>query len=274
MKDYNIGDKVWVAECGKKDINKICPICFGKLELKLILGNGVEVMVPCDLCSRHGWEPPKGRVVEYEYVAEPVQMVITEIRSNTTCAGDNKRYYSGHTELDSENTFDTIEEATARCAVLVAKQQDESLSAHDVKKEQFKTYAYNVGYHLRQLEHIQNQIQYHKRMARICMSRAKSQDGMTECKRMIEVHDKSQAVGEFLEWLGNVKKYTICRQRTDDEVANNIRHTGGRPTFAGGDFVPVPTISERILAEYFEIDLNKFEAETRALIKSKKNREK
>lgn len=71
-----------------------------------------------------------------------------------------------------------------------------------------------------------------------------------ECDKMKAVKPKSQAIGEFLEWLADEKGYAICE---------NTR--GARE-----DWVPIRFNIEEILAEFFEIDLEKVEKERRAIL--------
>ena len=65
-----------------------------------------------------------------------------------------------------------------------------------------------------------------------------------EHEKMKAVRDKSEPIGEFLDNC----KYTLC-----ETVDNN--------------FVPVGKTIEKILAEYFNIDLNKIEQEKQQMIK-------
>jgi hypothetical protein len=58
---------------------------------------------------------------------------------------------------------------------------------------------------------------------------------------------RSQAIGEFLEWLTCKKGFTICQLHREE-------------------FMPVYTRTENLLAEFFEIDLDKIEAEKRAML--------
>mgnify|MGYP001606688616 CR=1 FL=1 len=75
-----------------------------------------------------------------------------------------------------------------------------------------------------------------------------------ECEKMLAVNDKSQTIGEFLDWLGTIKNYTICQFTTDDDES-------------GEEFIPVCESIEKLLAQYFEVDLNKIEKEKRDMLK-------
>lgn len=71
-----------------------------------------------------------------------------------------------------------------------------------------------------------------------------------ECDKMLAVRAESQAIGSFLDWLTTEKRIELS---TIDE---NGRLQSFRYTV------------ERLLAEYFEIDLNKVEAEKRTILAS------
>jgi hypothetical protein len=71
-----------------------------------------------------------------------------------------------------------------------------------------------------------------------------------ECDKMLKVQAKSQAIGEFLEWLGSneVVLARWQRSRIEDRL------------------MPLGASTENLLAEFFEIDLAKVEKEKRAIL--------
>ncbi len=73
-----------------------------------------------------------------------------------------------------------------------------------------------------------------------------------EHEKMQAVKAESQAQGEFLDWLANVKGLTLCR--LSDEPGYHDR------------LVPAYETIERLLAEYHDIDLDAIEAEKRAML--------
>jgi hypothetical protein len=75
---------------------------------------------------------------------------------------------------------------------------------------------------------------------------------MSECPehdKLHEVKDKSQAIGEFLEWLGSEKRGVVCQYVDDSDYP-----------------VPMPHNIQEILAEYFDIDLDKIEQEKQQML--------
>lgn len=71
---------------------------------------------------------------------------------------------------------------------------------------------------------------------------------MTELEKMHAVKEKSQAIGEFLEWLISDKELVIGRWDSD------------------GTLHPKYVSIENLLAEFFGIDLKKVEKEKRAIL--------
>ena len=68
-----------------------------------------------------------------------------------------------------------------------------------------------------------------------------------ECNKMLEVQDQSQTIGEFLDWLLHDKGAEIAEWR-------------------GDQLFPMRGSIESLLAEFFEIDLEKVEKERRAIL--------
>lgn len=72
-----------------------------------------------------------------------------------------------------------------------------------------------------------------------------------ELDKMLAVNDKSQVIGEFLDWLRNDKDYVLAEYCTDDD-----------------NLYPTHSSIETLLADFFGIDLKKIEEERRAILKS------
>jgi hypothetical protein len=72
-----------------------------------------------------------------------------------------------------------------------------------------------------------------------------------ECERMQIVAPESRAIGEFIDWL-NYEKHIILATRSDEEDT--------------GDIQMVHYSMEKLLAEYYDIDLNKVEKERQQML--------
>jgi hypothetical protein len=80
-----------------------------------------------------------------------------------------------------------------------------------------------------------------------------------EHEKLKEVQEKSQAIGDFLEWLGYEKDVTLCEYF---EPTREERREEG--AIAG--YLPTNKKKMDLLAEYFDIDLNKIEQEKRQML--------
>lgn len=82
-----------------------------------------------------------------------------------------------------------------------------------------------------------------------------------ESDKMIAAREKSQAIGEFLEWLRKEKKVVLSvYSKAEDEEAG-LRHPQER-------LMPFYDNTEKMLADYFEIDLAAVEQEKRAILEA------
>jgi hypothetical protein len=72
-----------------------------------------------------------------------------------------------------------------------------------------------------------------------------------EHEKVREVRDKSQAIGNFLDWLLQEKGIRFCEPR-ESEVT---------------PYLPIHFNIEELLAEFFEIDLGRLEEEKQEMLK-------
>ena len=178
-KKYNVGDKVWWADCGTRQVRKDCPVCFGRLEVTLLLGNGEAVILPCDYCGK-GFDGPRGYTVEYEYVAEPKEIFIREVRTVDRGAEATHEYFTteGYPSynyiLYIDDIFDTEQEARERCRERIRKYEEEQFNQIEcIKAQKHKSFSWNAGYHMREVKRAKRQVEYHEKMARICKERSR-----------------------------------------------------------------------------------------------------
>jgi len=76
----------------------------------------------------------------------------------------------------------------------------------------------------------------------------------TECERQTEVGPESIKIGHFLDWLVHDKGYVIAEYRVMEEC------------YPADQLVPVRGDFNKLLADYYNIDLNKVEEERRAIL--------
>lgn len=96
----------------------------------------------------------------------------------------------------------------------------------------------------------------------------KSKTPMLE--KMQAVKHQSQAIGEFLEWLRSEKRWELCDRHEHHKDCYRNGDTESRPVCGAynDQLFPVTFSIEKLLAEYFGIDLQKADEEKRALLDS------
>ena len=172
---FKVGDKVFVGAYENKARRVTCPVCFGKLEVKLTLGDDTEVMLPCDYCG-HGYEFPCGKV--FEWMAQPTvdQCTIAEIETRTDAEGEKRSYtMTNHRAVDECDIFLTHEEALHRAEARASEYDPIQKAENDARHARArgnKTYAWNAGYHMREKKALLKKIEYHDRMMKICEEHA------------------------------------------------------------------------------------------------------
>ena len=170
---YQVGETVWHARCDWRPVDKTCPICYGNREVKLILGNGDETILPCNMCAP-GFRDPSGVVSEYEHVVAPEVVVITGIEIECNGGKIKARYRNGCYGFDEDSLYHTKEAATKRGLELKAELDEaQRTKAEYLKKDKAKSFSWNAGYHLREARRMRKSIEYHERMAVLCKARAK-----------------------------------------------------------------------------------------------------
>jgi len=173
MERLNVGDKIWFAKCAWEPVKRVCPTCYGKLEVKLILGNGDAVVLPCDGCSR-GYMPPEGVIHEYEYVVEPMLVTVTGMDIDINGDKESIRYRGGGYIYDAKDLF--LTEKEAGLAALTKKQKldnDQKTRAENIKHNVHKKFSWNASYHMREAKRKREDAERHDEKAKLCKERQK-----------------------------------------------------------------------------------------------------
>lgn len=178
---FSVGDTVFIASFQNKQIKVVCPICYGKLKVTLILGNGEQAILECNYCGK-GFGEPRGVVEEYEYVAEARTGIIERIEIEVTASGEKYKYhFYDNCYLDEDELF-TDKGAALEKANLKALdyQKEQDTRAEYLKQNSKKSYSWNAGYHGRAIKKAKKDIEYHERKMEICKARSKDDDSEKE----------------------------------------------------------------------------------------------
>lgn len=166
---FNIGDKVWLANCGTREKRNPCPICAGKLKVTLILGNGEQCVLDCDYCGK-GYEGPQGYELEHEPFIKPELVTVskTETDGKTFDYRFEENFYA-----EQDKVFLTKEAAEVKCKEIAAE-----LAALEQRRLEYnrengkKTFSWCAGYHKREAKRNEKEMNYHKKKAHFMAIRA------------------------------------------------------------------------------------------------------
>lgn len=179
--DIKVGDHLWWARWERQaQHSRPCPVCYGKREVTLILGNGDTVTTPCDYCGK-GFEGPRGVVKEYGPLAAAEPVTISSVTATETADGTEYEYRARSSECSSwvpvaADLFRTEAEALVRAEEKAeAERVRMEQSTAYLKHEAHKSISWHVGYHLREAKRHRREAEYHENMAKLC--KAKAEDG-------------------------------------------------------------------------------------------------
>jgi len=173
MPKFKVGDTVWFAKCGIESVQKVCPTCFGKKEVTLILGNGDSVVLPCRGCAP-GFDSPRGYISEYEYVTEPEMIAISGMSIEVNYGKEKVEYLQENRLYHEEDVYATKEEAQIRANEKKTQlEKEHTTRAEYIKKDVQKSFSWNAHYHMRHAKKDRESAEYHDKMAVICKARIK-----------------------------------------------------------------------------------------------------
>ncbi len=173
MPKFKVDDKVWWAKCRWEQKRILCPTCFGKLQVTLILGNGDEVTLPCQGCAP-GFESPTGHISEYDYISEPEMIYINGMNLEINGNKEKVRYISSSCSYDEEELFWNHSEALAESQEKKRKLDEEQVTrAEYIKNKVHKSFSWNAGYHMREAKQLRSKAEYHDKMAIVCKAKSK-----------------------------------------------------------------------------------------------------
>lgn len=87
-------------------------------------------------------------------------------------------------------------------------------------------------------------------------------DERPECDKMVKVKPQSQAIGQFLEWLDEQNIQLATYHVHGEHCTEHARECG----YSEHDLAPHRETIEELIARHFNIDMEKVEAEKRALL--------
>ena len=146
---FAIGEKLWHAGSDQTAGWETCQCCQGKLRITIILGDGSQESVECEMC-RLGYLGASGKTQTYRWRHIPIAFTTDKV----SMSGEDFNYrstYDGYSE--AKNLFRSREECQAKCDELNAAHIEEERNRHvhqliSAKKKM----AWSVGYWRNQLK--------------------------------------------------------------------------------------------------------------------------
>jgi hypothetical protein len=176
MPKFKVGDSLWYAKCRQESVSKICPICYGKMEVTLILGNGDQVILPCEGCG-HSYSGPTGRISEYEFVVAPEPVTITKVEVELSNTGETATYFSSFYVYDEKDLFETKAEAATRAQEKKQEyDKEQETRAECLKQNVRKSFSWNARYHMQEAKRNRKSAEYHEAKAVLCKARSKGEE--------------------------------------------------------------------------------------------------
>lgn len=158
---FEFGQIVYVATVwAYKPTRVLCPVCFGKRFVTVILGDGEQQPVECEFCNV-GYQGPSGTVTRHA----PDSTI--EERAVTGLVMDGDEWIvtlDGHAHRQSERcVFATREQAEERRAFLQAEAE---INAQRNFEAQFadkkKGLTRSAGYHREQIKELRRKLEWHE----------------------------------------------------------------------------------------------------------------
>jgi hypothetical protein len=159
---FSIGQTVYVADANAYGETRIpCPICFGKLRVTLILGNGEHQAVTCEACD-FGMQGPRGEVRHYKAASSVTPWTVTGI--NQTDGGWQIMAGGSAYKMADGNIFATREEAEARRLVLHAEAEEQARAAFDCQMVRAaKSHTWTAAYSRSAIARLKRDMEWHER---------------------------------------------------------------------------------------------------------------
>ena len=158
MDNLKLGDKVWYASIKTIEKSVVCPECFGKKYLTVILGDDSQVTIDCAGCSK-GCEPPRGVVF---YWSSDINVSLVEIEKIEIRKDKVEYGFNGYCIANSDYIFTTKKEAEIKAKELSKEHNKKELERIYRKEKNNHTWAWNVHYHQRCIKACEKDLLYHK----------------------------------------------------------------------------------------------------------------
>lgn len=186
MARYKQGDRVWCASFNHVEKRETCPICFGKKQVHIVLGDESWIACPCEFC-KVGFDGPVGTIRTHEREARAEQHTIAEVSIRANLSGEDVEYTTiSRRHFYPQDVFDNQDDALKRAEELAkeaTEREFEALLRRKALGEKDRTYSWGVGYHKREAARHRKDAEYHERLCATCKERAKPRTAKKEANQ-------------------------------------------------------------------------------------------
>lgn len=159
LKTYNVDDKVWYAGRESTVEKVVCPECFDKKYLTVILGDDSQVTIDCAGCSK-GYDPPKGYITYFKQSVKVELVTIDRVEIDRDYVEYAFNKVGCHCNI-AKNTdiFSTKEGAENRAKELAEEHNKEQLAKIHQKKKNDRDWSWHVHYYRKMIRDAEKTIE-------------------------------------------------------------------------------------------------------------------
>jgi len=179
---HKINDRVWIADVSNIEEWITCPDCVGNKTLKVILGNGEELLIPCRCCFSQCHNSCLGIIrVRDKCEAKPLRVRIVGIEITESRIEYLLCFETGHTKnFSEEKIYLKEDEAMAASADIIYQQKREEKKRLQLKEKPAKDWAWHVHYHREQIRDAQEIIRIASERLGIALTKTKENKGASK----------------------------------------------------------------------------------------------
>ncbi len=159
---FTIGATMYLPGCGSEQVRVVCPVCFGKLGITVVLGDGEEVGVICDACGL-GFNGPRGYIEEWVQQPKVTPFVIAGIEAYR---GGDKPEWTLRSTDETTAYFHELHATEAEALVVATARakdaHERNMQSRQHKKRDVKRATWTVRYHREQIADLERQLAWHR----------------------------------------------------------------------------------------------------------------
>ncbi len=169
--EFNIGDEAWWAGIELYEDYLICPHCFGKKFLTVILGDDSQVTIEC-YCCREGYYGSQGRIKVHQ---SRVDVRLVTITGKEQSVGNDIEYRFNGYYCKQNDLFSTKLEADVRAVQISNEYGMEEMKRYYSKDKHDRNWAYQVIYHRNFVKSLKKDLDYHESKLIVAKSKCKNE---------------------------------------------------------------------------------------------------